>query len=318
MFVAGPPSTGDGGRLRVHSAAARTFDEPTGQALNPTLPGYLADLTAPYGVAVRADLLELGVGHSYGEMCLPLLAELVSEERPADLLVLATDIPDARFGRATATVLSSHCAGAPLGFTVCDQGVLAAFTALHVIGGFASTGGARRAVLLVAEQPIVYHELPVPTQVPGRAVAVGVVLETAGPGGGVSVRRHPKPAQDGVAEVLAAEVARLSADGPPPTVVLGSRLAELVGDRGLAGDIRAYRGDQPLTGLWLELVRGLSGWREAGGRVLLADYDPTPGYLFSAAIRFDGPPEEPSFSSAGLTRPGREPSTRVRPGGRRG
>ena len=91
-------------------------------------------MTAPFGIAVREDLIEQGVGHSYGEMCVPLLTELVSEERPADLLVLATGSDD-RLGRATATYLSWHCAGAPLAFAVCDQGLLAAFTALHLIDG---------------------------------------------------------------------------------------------------------------------------------------------------------------------------------------
>jgi len=281
MFVAGPPAAGDGNRLRVHSAASRTFDELTGQVLNPTLRGYVADMTAPYGIAVREDLIEQGVGHSYGEMCVPLLAELVSEERPADLLVLATEIPDVRFGRATATYLSWHCAGAPLAFAVCDQGLLSAFTALHLIDGYARTGGCRRAVLLVAEQPTLYHELPVPTPVPDRAAAVGVVLETDGSQGALSVRRHTKLADHQVSEVLAAEVARLAGDR---SVLLGARLSEVVADQPIDGDVVVCQENQPFTGIWLELARGLSGWRESGRQVLLAEYDPTLGYLFSAIV----------------------------------
>ncbi len=292
MFVTGPLTAGevngDGNRVRVHSAASRTFDELTGQVLNPALRGYVADLTAPYGIAVREDLIERGVGHSYGEMCLPLLAELVSEERPADLLVLATEIPDARLGRATATYLSWQCAGAPLAFAVCDQGLLAAFTALHLIDGYARTGGCRRAVLLVAEQPTLYHELPVPTPVPDRAAAVGVVLEPGGRRGALSIRRHTKLAEHHVAEVLAAEVARLSGDRPEPTVLLGARLAEVVADRSVGGDVRVCRENQPFTGVWLELSRGLFGWQDSGAQVLLAEYDPTLGYLFSATVRCGG------------------------------
>lgn len=292
MFVTGPLAagerSGDGTRVRVHSAAGRTFDELTGQALNPTLPGYVADMTAPYGIAVREDLIEQGVGHSYGEMCLPLLDELVSEERPVDLLVLATGIPDVRLGRATATYLSWHCAGAPLAFAVCDQGLLAAFTALHLIDGYAHTGGCRRAVLLVAEQPTLYHELPVPTPVPDRAAAVGVVLEPDGPRGALSIRRHTKLAEGDVAEVLAAEVARLSGDGSEPTVLLSAHLAEVVAERSVGGDVRVGRETQPFTGIWLELSRGLSGWQESGRQVLLAEYDPTLGYLFSATVRCGG------------------------------
>ena len=292
MFVTGPLTAGDrngdGSQVRVRGAVGRTFDRLTGQVLNPTLRGYVADMTAPYGLAVHEDLIEQGVGHSYGEMCVPLLAELLSAEQPADLLVLATGIPDVRFGRSTATYLSWHCAGAPLAFTVCDQGLLAAFTALHLIDGYARTGGCRRAVLLVAEQPTLYHELPVPTPVPDRAAAVGVVLETDGRPGALSVRRHTKLAERHVPEVLAAELARLSGARPAPTVLLGARLAEVVADRDFAGEVQVCRENQPVTGIWLELSRGLSGWQESGGQVLLAEYDPTLGYLFSATVGFGG------------------------------
>jgi hypothetical protein len=286
LFATGPLTNVDSAGLRVRGAVGRTFDEVAGQAVNPSLRGYVTDMTAPYGIAVRADLIERGVGHSYGEMCVPLLAELVSEERPADLLVLATAIPDVRLGRATATYLAWHCAGAPLAFAVCDQGLVAAFTALHLIDGYARTGGCRRAVLVVAEQPTLYHELPVPTPVPDRAAAVGVMLEVDAAPDGLSVRRHTNLAADRVAGVLAAEVARLSADGPEPTVLLGSGLAGA--DLGVGGDVRVCGADQPFTGSWLELSRGLSGWQENGARILLAEYDPTLGYLFSATVRCGG------------------------------
>lgn len=282
MFVTGPLTPADllddGGHLRVGGVVGRTFDELTGQVLNPTMPGYVADMTAPYGLAVREDLLADGVGHSYAEMCLPLLAELVPEDRPADVLVLATGVPDVRYGRSTATVLSWHCAGAPMAFTVCDQGLLAAFTALHLIEGYARTGGCRRAVLLVAEQPTVYHELPVPAPVPDRAAAVGIVLETSSTPGGLSVRRHTKLASHEASDALAAELARLPAAA---TVILGPQLARITTG---AGDVVVCQENQPYTGVWLELARGLPEVRDTGRRVLLAEYDPTMGYLFSATV----------------------------------
>lgn len=281
MFVTGPPSERGHAPLRVRGAAGRTFDDVTGQVLNPTLRGYLHDMATPYGLAVRDTVIDEGVGHSYGEMCVPLLAELVNEERPADLLVLATAVPDVRYGRSTATYLSWHCPGAPLAFTVCDQGLLAAFTALHLIDGYARSGACRRAVLLVAEQPTVHHELPVPTPLPDRAAAVGVVLEAGGPHGALSVRRHTKIAEHDVAEVLAAEVSRLSGDRP--TVLVGAGLAA-----SHAVDFPVCRENQPLTGIWLELSDRLRDWRKRGEQVLLAEYDPTLGYLFSATIRSGG------------------------------
>ncbi len=286
MFVTGQLAGGERATMRVRGAVGRTFDELTGQVLNPTLRGYVADMTAPYGLAVHEDLIDQGVGHSYGELCAPLLAELVSEDRPADVLVLATAIPDVRFGRSTATYLSWHCPGAPLAFTVCDQGLLAAFTALHLIEGYASSGDCRRAVLVVAEQPTVFHELPVPAPVPDRAAAVGVVLETDGPRGTVSVRRHTRLAEHDVPEALAAEVARLSGDGSPPTVLLGPGLAESVGNTRIAAKVPECRENQPLTGIWLELARQLSDWQRCGEQVLLAEYDPALKYLFTATVRF--------------------------------
>jgi hypothetical protein len=290
MFVTGPHTTRDsnvvGAPLRVRNAVGRTFDDVTGQVLNPTLRGYVADMAAPYGIAVREDLIEAGAGHSYGEMCAPLLDELVPEEQPADLLVLATGVPDAHFGRSTATYLSWHCAGAPLAFTVCDQGPLAVFTALHLIDGYVRTGACRRAVLLVAEQPTLYHELPVPTSVPDRAAAVGVVMETHGSNGALSVRRHTKLAEHDVPEVLADELARLAND--PPTVLVGAGLGEVLAARQVDGDVLVCQKNQPLTGIWQELAHRLPGWRNRGGQVLLAEYDAALGYLFSALVRLPG------------------------------
>jgi 4-hydroxymandelate oxidase len=287
MFVTGQLGAGDpiddGGHLRVRGAVGRTFDELTGQVLNPTMPGYVSDLAAPYGLAVREDLLAAGAGHSYAEMCVPLLAELVPEDRPADLLVLATGIPDVRYGRSTATVLSWHCAGAPMAFTVCDQGALAAFTALHLIEGYARTGACERAVLLVAEQPTVYHELSGPAPVPDRAAAVGVVLETAGALGGLSVRRRAGLGEHEVPAALAAEVARLSGDA---TVVLGPGLAGAAPEG--RGDVVVCGGDQPFTGVWLELSRRLPAWRDGGGDVLLAEYER--GQLFAATVSWAAVP----------------------------
>jgi hypothetical protein len=153
-----------------------------------------------------------------------------------------------------------------MAFTVCDQGVLSAFTALRLIDGYARTGGCERAVLLVAEQPVVYHDLPEPAPVPERAAAVGVVLEMADVGESLAVRRHPDVAPDEAADVLAAEVARLSGD---PAVIVGA---------GLTGT-----GDgQPLTCVWLELSHRLSD--VDGGEVVVADYDPALRCLFSAVV----------------------------------
>jgi hypothetical protein len=282
MFVTGPPAARGpdvDGRPRVDAAASRTFGEWTGQALNPTLSGYVRDMTAPYGIAVREEAIEQGIGHSYGEMCVPLLAELVPEQRPADLLLLATAIPDIRLGRATATYLSWQCPGAPLAFAVSDQGFLSAFTALRLIHGYARTGGCRRAVLLVAEQPTLFHDLPEPVPVPDRAAAVGVVLETHGGPGEPPVRRHTVADLRHAAEVLAADADRLAGE---PVVLLGAGLTEAAAF--LDGDVRGCGAAQPFTGAWLELSRALPELRANSAEVLLAEYDPAVGHLFTATL----------------------------------
>lgn len=285
MFVTGPPDVGGAG-VCVRGALGRTFGDSTGQVLNPTMPGYVADLAAAHGIAVRTDLIERGAGHSYGEMCAPLLAELVSEDRPADLLVLATAAPDIRYGRATATYLSWQCAGAPLGFTVCDEGLLAAFTALRLIEGYAGTGGCRRAVLLVAEQPTQYYELPVPTPVPDRAAAVAVTLETDGAPGALSVSRRPATPPHQVPSALAAAVDRLTGTRAAPVVLVGTHLAGLLAGHPVAAEVLTCGENQPLTGLWLTMARDLAGWREDRSRVLLAEYDPARDHLVTAILDF--------------------------------
>lgn len=276
MFVTGPPTEGDRAPLRLHRAAGRTFASVTGQVLNPTLRGYVHDMAAPYGLAVHDTLIDEGIGHSYGEMCLPLLDELVPADEPADLLVLATAIPDVRYGRSTATYLSWHCAGAPLAFTVCDQGLLAVFTALHVIEAYAYGGTSRRAVLLVAEQPTVYHELPVPTPLPDHAAAVGLVLTRDGPNHLTPVRRHTNLAPAAAREVLATEISGLS----EPLVLVGASLAAQPVD----GNVVVCQENQPLTGIWLQLSRRLHDGQKPGEQILMAEYDRTLGHLFTTTL----------------------------------
>jgi hypothetical protein len=85
-----------------------------------------------------------------------------------------------------------------------------------------------------------------------------------------------------VPEVLADEMARLADDSP--TVLVGPGLGEVLADRHVDGDVLVCQKNQPLTGIWQELAHRLPGWRKRGGPVLLAEYDPALGYLFSATL----------------------------------
>ncbi|HEX4725389.1 MAG TPA: hypothetical protein VH333_22950 [Pseudonocardiaceae bacterium] len=242
-------------RLTVVRTACRAFDEQSPLAKEPGLRAYLADMIAPFGVALDEEPI---TGHSHGDMADPLIDALDLRD-PVDVLVLAQRMHDVRPGRATATYLSSRCPGEPLAFAVCDQGTATPFTALRLLDGYARGGACARAVLLVVEQAGLPYPLVSPAPLPSRHTAVGLLLESR-PSAGITVRQRVGVSAAAVSD----EIASLCADRPDAVVLRGPS-AEL-----------------PLTGLWWELAAGLSDW--AGRRVVLADYDPVARLLSVAAI----------------------------------
>jgi 4-hydroxymandelate oxidase len=189
MYVTGPvPATGG---LGVADARRGVFGGRSELALDPMLRVFLRDLAAPYGVALREDLLAEGAGHSFGEMAEPLIRSLVPEGEPVDLLILAFAMHDIRCARPTATYLSDVCPGAPTAFAICEQGSAGAFTALRIIAEYGRTGGVTRAVLVVAEQSALHYEPApsvVPPPIPDRHAAVALLC--ADSGGPIAVRQH--------------------------------------------------------------------------------------------------------------------------------
>lgn len=228
---------------------------------------YLADLGRPFGVGVRED--QIGSGIAYGDMGAKLLADL----QPADLLVLAFAVPDRAPWGSAASRLSSQCPGAPPAFAVCDQGTLAGFTALRLIGACLDAG--QRGVLVVAEQPAVGYQLPA-ARAPARAAAVALVCEQTGPDEAtgprscVRVTLHADLPSDRVPAVVAAELRELGG----ATLVAGNGLTGTDTGRLVRGPDR-----QPLTGVW-QAAAGLIGT----GPLLLADYDPAIGGLALCTI----------------------------------
>jgi 4-hydroxymandelate oxidase len=275
MFLTGPPGAA-GSALRISGAAHRVVDGSSVLATDPAMRGYLSDMVAPYGFALRSDLIDAGTGHSYGELAEPLIEAVASD--PVDLLVLAYGIHDIRLGRATATYLGSRCPGDPLAFAVCDQGLATAFSALRLTGAYAGTGACRRALLIVAEQPALHYEIAAPAPVPERNAAVAILLEQAD-GDPLTVRQHTEVAPDEVEALLAKEL-----PGPDGTLILGSGLAEF---ESTVDDTRRAPAGQPFTGVWWELSAGLPEWTR-GRPVLAADYDAALGCLCTAAIGMGG------------------------------
>jgi hypothetical protein len=265
--------------LRVAGAGRRAFDGPARFSGDPGhragLHTYLGDLLRPYRLALAGGAGEHG--HSYGEMAEPLIRELVPQERPVDLMVLAFAVPDVRPGRATATYLSHLCPGDPLAFAVCDQGSAAAFTGLRLAREYTRDGGCRRALLLVVEQSELPYRPAAPAPVPDRHAAVGLVLDRTGaaPGPRVRVlRQRPGVAPEQARPRLRAELGRLAMAGA--ILVLGAELEACAGDApGWVGEVRVAPPGQPHTGVWWELA----GLPDAAGPVLLAGYDPALGHL---------------------------------------
>jgi 4-hydroxymandelate oxidase len=258
--------------LGIVRTERRAFDGNSPLAGDPALRRYLSDMVGPYGLAVREDVLDAGLGHSYGEMAESLIGALAKD--PVDLLIIAYGVHDVRLGRATATYLSGRCPGEPLSFAVCDQGTAAAFSALRMIGAYRC----RRALLLVLEQAVLHYEPAADAPVPGRHAAVGFLLEECPRG--MTVNQHAGLPPDRVPAVLAAEVAELAA-GRDVTLIVDGALQPIA--ESIVDDVRPAREGQPYTGTWWELSGGLDGWRDRDRLVLLAEYDPRLRYLCVAA-----------------------------------
>lgn len=249
---------------------------------------YLTDLARPYGFPPDEEVLAGGGGHHYEEMAEELIAALVPPTEPVDLVVLAFAVPDVRAGRTVASYRGRVCPGDPLAFAVCDQGTAAPYTGLRLVRELAASGGCRRSLLLVVEQPTLAYRPTVPVTLPARAAAVGLRFDTAGPARLVADRQHPGMAPPAVAERLAADLAELRDGVRELELVLGAGLAGTAVD-GLPVDrVRAAPAGQPSTGAWWALGDELSepggGTAPAGRRLALADYEPALGCLCLAAF----------------------------------
>jgi 4-hydroxymandelate oxidase len=313
VYSVGPPwpadDDGQGGPVRVSRASRRAFDGWSASALDPMLRVYLSDMVRPYGLVLRDDLLDLGSGHSYGEMAAALLPEAVPANQPIDLIVFAFAIPDVVPGRSTASYLSHLCPGHPMAFAVCDQGAAAPFTGLRLTREYLRTGSCQRVLLIVAEQSTVHYDCA-PADVPARHTAVTLLCGQSGPGHTETVRQHADVAPGQAGDLLAADIGALSGGRPDVTLLVGNGLARVAGLDAPAGarapattaltagglalpagaEVLIAPPGQPCTGVWWQLAGGLDGWAADGRRVLLADYEPLLRYLCVAAIDIEGSP----------------------------
>jgi 4-hydroxymandelate oxidase len=190
-----------------------------------------------------------------------------------------------------------------MAFAVYDQGAAAPFTGLRLMREYLRSGDCRRALLVVVEQEAVHYRLPSPAAVPSRNIAVALLCGSEGPGALDTLRLRAGVQPGGVGELLAKEIADLSAGREEVTLIAGNGLGSLAAfdagsfDTGSfdAGSFDTGAFDtvdevivappgQPCTGTWWELAGGLRAWGASGRRVLLADYEPMLGYLCVSAF----------------------------------
>ncbi len=300
MYRAGTPARGAAAAsLGVSGAWRQAFGTASDSARDPALRAYLTDMLRPYGLALAEE--RLTEGQSYGEMAGALLSEKMAAEDDVDLLVFAFAVPDVAPWRATASYLSHLCPGQPFAFAVCDQGITAPFTALRLIRDYASTGGCRRALLVVAEQAAMPYRQAGLAATPDRHAVVALLCEqSAGTGPGrpeqprlAQVRVQASVTRPQASRLLACAAADLPA-GDDLTAVVGTGLADDALAAGLPGRVVIAPPEQPITGVWWEVAAGLPEWAargdggERGARVLLADYDPGLGHLGLAVVEIPG------------------------------
>ncbi|MCG6497860.1 hypothetical protein [Kitasatospora sp. A2-31] len=267
-------------------------------SLDPDLRVFVSDLVRPYGLPLREDLLQQGVGHSYAELAEGLLREAVADGRPVDLLILAFDSPDVRPGAPSSLALSRSCPGEPLAFALCDQGAAGAFGALRIAAAHHRTGGCRRAVVVLAEQTALHYRPAAPVEPPRRHCAVVLVCDeidetaeidetdrtggghrTGARGGALAVSQEPcaepEPAVEAVYD-------RLRSAGAEAALVLDAGLA---GEPALGNAATAVAPDgQPFTGLWTELARALPAWQAGRRPVVAAGLDRRLGVLSTLTL----------------------------------
>jgi hypothetical protein len=131
--------------------------------------------------------------------------------------------------------------------------------------------------------------------VPSKNIAVALLCGTEGPGALDTLRQRTGVEPGGVGELLAKEIADLSAGRDEVTLIAGNGLRACPAFNEGAGafgtgafdavdEVIVAPAGQPCTGTWWELAGGLRAWGASGRRVLLADYEPMLGYLCVAAF----------------------------------
>jgi hypothetical protein len=254
MYRTGPPVVDRVSRttsLRLTRVVRREFTGGSHPTDDPRIHRYYADLAALHGIEYRKDVLETAVGNTFIEMADAVLAELVSDARPIDLVIVAHSLPDLDPWLSVGVSLTRTLPGEPLVFAMSGDGGSTAFTALRVAGDYARRHSYRRVVLLVMDQ----STLPYPHDAePAGDAAVAMLIEDA-PGREITmgnIRDLQRPD-------VSAAIARLFGDA--------ARVVDV-------DDHDAFPG----TGIWSGVTQDRDGY------TVLTAYDPARAELRYCAI----------------------------------
>ncbi|SHH51626.1 hypothetical protein [Streptomyces sp. 3214.6] len=254
--------------LRLHAGAVVTPPGAPYQA-NETVLRYNRDLVELFGGKLDEDLLRAGAQASHTQMADLLVERLPAGTATPDLVVLAAALPDLNPVRSVSAYLGLLTGGrADQCFSVTEQGLGAAFTALRIGAAHEKTGGAAVFLLAVLEQTTLpAHDPVVHDGVPLRDSGV-LLLFDSGPGFGEvsAVTRLPDAA------LLGPRLAELTARASRPLAVAGPWTDPGAMPAGVACH-RVPPGSY-CTSVWTALAEHWTSWREEYDTLVLCDTDP--------------------------------------------
>ncbi|MEU8890062.1 hypothetical protein [Streptomyces sp. NPDC048442] len=290
--------------LRLAHVRRRDFEP--GEAFHAQDREYFSDLAASARLPV--DETCFGTGRTtYAAMVSALLPELAPYDDDFDLALLAHATPDSTPGWSMSRLVRST-ARTGLAFAVSEQGVTSPFAALRMAVEGIPVDGARRALVLIAEQSAVGHRGPVPEPLRARHdTAVALVLDASGPLGGLAAEQRTGVEPGDVSRALTGHLAHLaqSAGGTErPVLIAGAGLTGSWDGVPEGVDLRTTPPGMPCAGIWAVLADELADPRRAARTVLLAEYDARFGYL--GLCRVDATAQEANATAQELDTTARE------------